>query len=55
MIEVEGNQVTFVDGTTLEVRNIFWATGFKIEYPWLHINGVLAPEGKVPIVTEYQI
>lgn len=47
VIEVEGNQVTFVDGTTLEVRNIIWATGFKIEYPWLYINGVLGPEGKV--------
>jgi len=46
---IDGNkhQVVFEDLTTLEVRNIIWATGFKAVFPWLKIDGVLNKDGNV--------
>lgn len=46
---IDGNkhQVVFEDLTTLEVRNIIWATGFKAVFPWLKIDGVLNMDGNV--------
>ncbi|QTD43338.1 NAD(P)-binding domain-containing protein [Sporosarcina sp. Te-1] len=36
-----GRQVFFSDGTSKEVDNIIWATGFESSYDWIHIEGVL--------------
>ena len=47
VIGVNKNQLIFEDNTKLKVNNIIWATGFKTEYPWLQIDGVLDKEGKV--------
>ncbi len=47
VIEGTQNQVIFEDSTSLEVRNIIWATGFKTEFSWLKIDGVLNEDGKV--------
>lgn len=46
---INGNQhhVVFDDLTRLEVRNIIWATGFKMVFPWLKIEGVLNKDGNV--------
>jgi putative flavoprotein involved in K+ transport len=44
---IEKNQLIFGDGTTLQVNNIIWATGFKTEFPWLQIKDVLDNKGKV--------
>lgn len=41
------NQVIFEDSTILKVSNIIWATGFKTNFPWLKIDGVLNEERKV--------
>ncbi len=34
---VEGNRVTFVDGGSVEVDAIVWATGFRPDYRWLEV------------------
>ena len=34
------NHVIFEDSTTLEVKNIIWATGFQQEYEWIKVAGV---------------
>ncbi len=41
------HQVVFEDTSTLKAHNIIWATGYKILFPWLEIDGVLNEEGKV--------
>jgi len=40
-------QIIFEDTSTLEVSNVIWATGFKTEFPWLKIDGLLNKEGKI--------
>ncbi|MEK5069656.1 flavin-containing monooxygenase [Sporosarcina sp. FSL K6-1508] len=41
------NQITFEDSTTLEVKNIIWATGFQHEYEWLKVDGVIDNQKKI--------
>lgn len=41
VINVEYKKVTFEDSTTLEVNNIIWVTGFKQDYEWLKVDGVI--------------
>jgi len=41
VINGEYKKVTFEDSTTLEVNNIIWATGFKQDYEWLKVDGVI--------------
>jgi len=43
---MEKERVAFVDGTTLEISNIVWATGFRQNFDWINVAGVLDPEGK---------
>lgn len=40
------NKVIFQDNTFLGVDNIIWATGFKPDYSWLNVSGVLDGKGK---------
>ncbi|MFD2655475.1 flavin-containing monooxygenase [Gracilibacillus thailandensis] len=40
------NKVIFQDNTFLDVDNIIWATGFKPDYSWLNVSGVLDGKGK---------
>ncbi|MBB4826226.1 putative flavoprotein involved in K+ transport [Sporosarcina luteola] len=39
--DANGRQAFFADGTSMEVDNIIWATGFDSSYDWIHIEGVL--------------
>ncbi|QUW20947.1 NAD(P)-binding domain-containing protein [Sporosarcina sp. Marseille-Q4063] len=41
------DHVIFEDSTTLEVKNIIWATGFQHEYEWLKIDGVIDKQNKI--------
>ena len=41
------NHVIFEDSTTLEVKNIIWATGFQQEYEWLKVDGVIGQQKKI--------
>ena len=38
----QGRTVRFADGSTLEdVRVVVWATGYRSDYAWIHIPGVV--------------
>ncbi|GFZ96552.1 putative oxidoreductase CzcO [Paenibacillus marchantiophytorum] len=36
-VHAQGKQISFADGFSLEVDTILWATGFRMDYPWIHI------------------
>jgi putative flavoprotein involved in K+ transport len=42
----DARTVRFTDGTTLEVRIVIWATGYRPDYSWIDIPGVIR-DGKV--------
>ncbi|MFC0299666.1 flavin-containing monooxygenase [Virgibacillus soli] len=44
--EVAGKKVTFSDGSSLEVNQIIWATGFVPAYEMIHIDGAIDKKGK---------
>ncbi|WP_203247678.1 flavin-containing monooxygenase [Sporosarcina beigongshangi] len=41
------DHVVFEDSTTLEVKNIIWATGFQQDYEWLNVDGVVGQQKKI--------
>jgi putative flavoprotein involved in K+ transport len=43
---VDGPTVTFSDGTSFDPASIVWATGFRPEYGWIDVAGVLDPAGR---------
>jgi putative flavoprotein involved in K+ transport len=42
----DGRTVRFTDGTTLEAGIVIWATGYRTDYSWIDIPGVIR-DGKV--------
>ncbi len=46
MASVAGSSVTFSDDTTLEPASIVWATGYRADYGWIQIAGVLDDRGR---------
>jgi putative flavoprotein involved in K+ transport len=46
LVDADGRTVRFADGSTLEVSTVVWATGYRSDYTWIHIPGVLA-DGRV--------
>src|SRR4051812_8390216 len=42
-----GRTAHFADGTTGEVDAVVWATGYRSDYSWLHVPGVLDDAGDV--------
>lgn len=45
---LQGSHVVFADETSLEVQNIIWATGFQMDFSWIHIHELLDQQ-KQPI------
>jgi putative flavoprotein involved in K+ transport len=41
-----GSTLGFADGSTLDVAAVVWATGFRLEYLWLDVPGVVV-DGRV--------
>ncbi|MGY1623928.1 hypothetical protein ACI789_17155 [Geodermatophilus sp. SYSU D00965] len=41
-----GRTATFADGTTVGVDAVVWATGYRPDYSWLHVPGVVV-DGQV--------
>ena len=41
LVDAQGHLVRFADGGTLDVRTVIWATGFRPDYSWIHVPGVL--------------
>ena len=46
MTRADGRTVSFADGTTLGVGVVIWATGYRSDYSWIDIPGVIG-DGKV--------
>jgi putative flavoprotein involved in K+ transport len=44
-ISTIGSQLCFADATALYVPNIIWATGYRLDYSWIHIPNVLNSAG----------
>jgi putative flavoprotein involved in K+ transport len=42
----DGRTVSFTDGTSLDVGVVIWATGYRSDYSWIGVPGVVG-EGKV--------
>ncbi|WP_010094586.1 NAD(P)-binding domain-containing protein [Ornithinibacillus scapharcae] len=47
LIGVDKDLLIFEDNTTLKVNNIIWVTGFKHDFHWWKMDGILDREGKV--------
>lgn len=45
-VDAKEGRVSFVDGSTLHIDNIIWATGYQPDYSWLEIAGALDDAGK---------
>lgn len=43
---IQNRTATFDDGAKAEISAIIWATGFRSNYEWLQIPGVLAADGQ---------
>lgn len=43
---IAADSAEFADKSCLQVKNVVWATGFRSEYSWIHIPGVLNGSGK---------
>jgi putative flavoprotein involved in K+ transport len=41
VVDAEGRTVRFADHSTLEVGVVIWATGFRADYSWIHVPGVV--------------
>jgi putative flavoprotein involved in K+ transport len=41
LVDADGRTVRFADGGTVEVGVVVWATGFRPDYSWIHIPGVV--------------
>jgi putative flavoprotein involved in K+ transport len=46
LVGADGRTVHFDDGSTLEVKMVVWATGYRSDYSWISIPGVVR-EGRV--------
>ena len=46
MVGAEGRTVRFADGSTLDVGVVLWATGYRSDYSWISIPGVVR-DGRV--------
>jgi putative flavoprotein involved in K+ transport len=41
VVGITGDQVSFQDGTSVRVASVVWATGFRTDYSWVEVPGVL--------------
>jgi putative flavoprotein involved in K+ transport len=47
LVATAGRTATFADGSTVDVDAVVWATGFRADYSWIDIPGVLQDGGRV--------
>lgn len=47
LTDLEGRTARFADGSTIEVDAVVWATGYRPDYSWLHVPGVIDDVGAV--------
>lgn len=44
-IRAEGDTIRFVDGSSIQANNVIWATGFRPDYSWVDMTGILEANG----------
>lgn len=44
-VRAEGDAIHFADGSSVRASNVIWATGFRPDYSWIDINGLLDSSG----------
>ncbi|MET0785927.1 MAG: NAD(P)-binding domain-containing protein [Paenisporosarcina sp.] len=47
VVDADKDHLIFVDQSNLQVDNIIWSTGFKSDFSWLNIPGIVTREGKI--------
>jgi putative flavoprotein involved in K+ transport len=40
-ISAEGDTIRFADGSSIQANNVIWATGFRHDYSWVDVKGLL--------------
>ena len=48
LVDAAGRTVRFADGSSREVGVVVWATGYRPDYSWIHIPGVLRRRPRHP-------
>jgi putative flavoprotein involved in K+ transport len=46
-VDASGRTMHFADGTSVEAATVLWATGFRHDYSWLDVPGVVDESGAV--------
>ncbi|HET6627843.1 MAG TPA: FAD-dependent oxidoreductase, partial [Nocardioidaceae bacterium] len=41
LVAADGQELRFADGSTSTVDAVVWATGFRADYPWIDVPGVV--------------
>jgi putative flavoprotein involved in K+ transport len=41
LVDADGDTVRFANGADLDVSVVIWATGYRPDYSWIHIPGVV--------------
>jgi putative flavoprotein involved in K+ transport len=47
VVSTSPEAVTFADGTTVRPTSVIWATGFRSDYSWIEVPGVITADGKI--------
>jgi putative flavoprotein involved in K+ transport len=47
VVDIKNDHVFFQNNNSLQVDNIIWATGFKTDYSWIHIENLVSKNGKI--------
>src|ERR687897_1150922 len=47
--ELQGDRVSFEDGSDEKIDAIIWATGYKISFPFFHPEFMSAPDNRLPL------
>jgi putative flavoprotein involved in K+ transport len=46
-VSTSAEGITFADGTLVQPASVIWATGFRSDYSWVEVPGVITEDGQV--------
>ena len=46
VVSAREQELVFADGSRVSPSNVIWATGFRFDYSWIRVPGVLGADGK---------
>jgi putative flavoprotein involved in K+ transport len=47
LASIDGDEAEFSDGSKIKINSVIWATGFKTDYNWIQVDGLLHSYGRV--------